>query len=383
MALTYKAKPKKRTRPSKMAGELMEAKHMGSEPMFKGRAPTNVELISSFGWYNSQCDVSDSRKYVESYLKGTGQRDLLDKAKTISDNRFPRTAGWIARMIANGAKLEKGLIDRIGVRINDVAGRTGNDWIGTPESAPVAPRVPVKKPTVVDRVAAKVDAFLEEIEGRLDDDRNFSLYELMKAQAFPATMTKRVIELFKPRRDEVAEAVAGKAPDLKEAYRSYDKAGLKALLAFYDRMIDEASRYGGNAKTVRKARKPRPMSVDKVVKGVKVLPESKELKAVSVDPSQAVGAQEMWTYQVKYKKLTVFRAIDRGGLSFKGSKVTGFDPATSLTKSVGKKGEQFVSKVLAASKTGLKKVMDECKSAPGKLAERLNEDTLILRIVKD
>jgi hypothetical protein len=91
----------------------------------------------------------------------------------------------------------------------------------------------------------------------------------------------------------------------------------------------------------------------------------------------------MWTYQVKYKKLTVFRAIDRGGLSFKGSKVTGFDPDTSLTKSVGKKGEQFVSKVLAASKTGLKKVMDECKSAPGKLAERLNEDTLILRIVKD
>ena len=78
--------------------------------------------------------------------------------------------------------------------------------------------------------------------------------------------------------------------------------------------------------------------------------------------------------------MTVFRAIDRGGLQVKGTSIINYDENNSVTKRTGRKPEVYVDKVLNSGKVVLRKLMDELKNdAP--LAYRINENTILLKAV--
>jgi hypothetical protein len=77
--------------------------------------------------------------------------------------------------------------------------------------------------------------------------------------------------------------------------------------------------------------------------------------------------------------LTVFRAIDRGGLQVKGTSIINYDEKNSFTKRTGRKPEEYLKKVLEGGKIVLRKLMDDMKEAP--LAYRINENTILLRII--
>jgi hypothetical protein len=127
-------------------------------------------------------------------------------------------------------------------------------------------------------------------------------------------------------------------------------------------------------------RKPRAISVEKKLKNFKFQKEDNTFKIASVNPEKVIGAQELWTFNTKYKTLTVFRALDRGGLQVKGTSIINYDEATSVTKRTGRKPEVYVDKVLNGGKIVLRKLMDELKNdAP--LAYRINENTILLKVV--
>jgi gas vesicle protein len=70
-------------------------------------------------------------------------------------------------------------------------------------------------------------------------------------------------------------------------------------------------------------------------------------------------------------------------MSFKASKIVGYDETISVTKKVSRKADYYVSEVLNRTKSKLKKLMDEAKTKPGTLMDRVNENTLILRVFSD
>ena len=139
-------------------------------------------------------------------------------------------------------------------------------------------------------------------------------------------------------------------------------------------------RYSGNAKKLRAPRKKKPQSVEKKLKNFRYQKEFQDMKLASVPPEQIVGAQELWTYNTKYKTLTVFRAIDRGGLDIKRSSIVNFDEKTTMTRRTARSAEKIVQSVLSGGKIILKKVMDDLKETT--LQDRINENTILLRIVK-
>jgi hypothetical protein len=172
----------------------------------------------------------------------------------------------------------------------------------------------------------------------------------------------------------------GKDPQLKEGYSHLKKKQLDELIKFYHSLIADAERYGDVAKKVRKPRKPRPVSVEKKLKTFKYQKEDANFKIASVNPEKLIGCQELWTFNTKYKMITVLRAADRGGLDVKGTSIINYDEKTSVTKRTGRKPEVFVKKVMETGKIGLRKIMDEMKVA-APLSYRINENTILLRIV--
>jgi hypothetical protein len=79
--------------------------------------------------------------------------------------------------------------------------------------------------------------------------------------------------------------------------------------------------------------------------------------------------------------MAVYNAMGPAGLNVKGSTIIGFDEKTSIVKKLRKPTEQ-VNKLLDGGKVVLRKFMDEIKCKPKEANGRINNEIILLRIIK-
>jgi hypothetical protein len=355
---------KSKKKPQKTRSEVyvINVKYLGDEPT---ATESKVDMLKAFNWYHSMCDRSDARQYLKDYFKG--DKAALRAIDQISDSLMPYTAAWMCRIASNRSRqLDPEDLQFVTKKIAE-ATKVQPDEDAKPKDS---------RPSIQDRMREKLSDIIGEVEA-LVDSGEVNLYEWLQKNEVPASYAPRIADYYRPVQDEMVQASSGKL----DGYEDWTKAQLRARAEFYGRMIADAERYAGVAKQVRKPRKPRPVSVEKVLKNFRYLRESNEFKLASINPETILGAQELWCFNVKYKTITVFRALDRGGLGINRSSITNFDEATSMTRGSGRQTEKVVDRVMKGGKLVLKKVMDELKGTKA-LQERVNENTILLRVVK-
>jgi hypothetical protein len=348
-------------------------KYLGDEPLMT----QDVNEGQCFTWYNYMCTANDARDYLKEYFKNTGKPDLAKKLSRISDVDIPLTAAWIARMISRGHKPSGTTMQFFSSKILNMWDKAKEE----PKEESETPRISIQ-----DRMREKTHDILGEIEGLIDDyiyeNVEFSMYEWLQSNNIPAAYATSIIAKFSPVLDELLEAYEGKDDQLKEGYRHLKKTEIKKLVSFYNTLIEDAERYSSNTKKVRTARKPRAVSVEKKIKGLKFQKEDATYKIASVSPEKIIGAMELWTFNTKYKTITRLTAIDRGGLQVKGTSITNYDESSSISRSVGRKEpNDFLKRILEGGKLVLRKVLDDLKTEKP-LAYRINENTILLRVVQ-
>ena len=167
-----------------------------------------------------------------------------------------------------------------------------------------------------------------------------------------------------------------KKPDIKN-YR----IAIGELIAALDFVID-------SAKAPRKPRKPKVYSADKLVAKLKYAKVDPKYKLASVNPADIVGANELWVFNTKTRKLGKYVAknIDPkgmrregSGLSVKGTTILGFDEASSIQKTLRKPDVQL-KEFKDAGKVKLRKFLDEIPTTDTKLNGRCNPETVLLKI---
>lgn len=368
------ARTKKKVRSTKSETYLVNHKYLGDEPSFKGEI-TRSDYTRCLNWYNTMCSVNEAREYLETYLKNTGRQADLKTFKTVPDTWVPMTAAWIARMIHRGIPVpmeSRGFLER---KILDAIENHSSESKEETE---------VKVSNVIsiqDRIRDKASDLIGDVEEMLDKNEEFSLYDWLKSNEVPATYAPRIAAYYAPVLAELIEAAEGDDEQLKEGYKHFTKKQLADRILFFNTMIEDAERYADITKKIRKPRKPRAVSVEKKLKNFKYQKEDTNFKIASINPEKVIGSQELWTFNTKYKTLTVFRAIDRGGLQVKGTSIINYDEKGSVTKRTGRKPEVYVEKVLNGGKIVLRKLMEELKNdAP--LAYRINENTILLKVVQ-
>jgi hypothetical protein len=201
------------------------------------------------------------------------------------------------------------------------------------------------------------------------------MYDFLQARQATPAVAKKMLDYYQSIYDEVHSDDM----QIKEAYGKK----LKAERAFMQSVIDDLNRYIGNKKVV-KIRKPREKKVKSavdLVKSVKYQKEFPPLKIVSVNPVEIIGAKQIWTYNTKYKKLSRFDAAGPNGIQVKGTTLIGYDIETTSTKSL-RKPDISLQSLLTAGKVALSNFMDTIKTNETKPNGRINEDTIILRVIK-
>jgi hypothetical protein len=361
------AKKPKTNRISRSETYLVNRKYMGDELEFLG-AMTESEVASACNWYNCMCDKADAKEYTETWLKNQNRLIELKKFRAVPDEWVNLTCAWIARLINRGYEVPAHSKVFLEERFAYILTK-----------AKVQADSAIPKSSVQERMRERQHDIIGDIEELIDKGEVFSLYDWLKAKEIPAAYCPAIVTHYSPVLDELIETLEGKCPQLKEAYSHYTKKQLRDRIEFYNKLIEDAERYGNVTKKTRAPRKPRAVSVEKKLKNLKYQKEDNTFKIASVNPEKLIACQELWTFNTKNKVLTVFRAIDRGGLQVKGTSIINYDEATSISKRTGRKPEEYVKKVQEAGKITLRKLMDELKGdAP--FAHRINENTILLKI---
>jgi hypothetical protein len=117
---------------------------------------------------------------------------------------------------------------------------------------------------------------------------------------------------------------------------------------------------------------------EKLVAKLKYSKQDSVLKLVSINPVDIVGAQELWVYNTKTRKLGQYIASNSLGLAVKGTSIENYTDK-SVSKTL-RKPDQQLADFMKAGKVQLRKYMDTIKATETMLNGRINADVLLLKV---
>lgn len=361
----------------------VDEKYMGPEPAFSGPISNNTDLGLALNWYNYFYTPADARPWLVAWMKDRYTKEQIALFKRLPDWKIGITNCALARMMQRGAILPDNVMGNMQGRIRQLI-EHAKSLQEEKEEAP-KPRTVI---SIQDRVKEKAWSIIAEIEDELDlffegdyAPRKFSAYDLLKKKEAKTAQSKIITDYFTSVLEELQGAIDKTDEQLVEGYERLGKKKLTNYRDFVKMIVDDCNRYFGNQVIVRKPRKKKEKSATQLLKTFSYKKEDNENKLMSVDPINIIGAQSVWLYNVKYKKLTVLHAYSHAGLSVKGTTIINFDDKTSTTKTL-RKPEEVLPKVLTGGKIILKKLMSEIKTKDTPAVGRTNTDTIIVKCIK-
>jgi hypothetical protein len=376
-----------------------DEKYTGTEPKWdydRALIFTNEEfdhyLRKSLRYYNYYYGPKDLKKYVVAWLRqheGDNGLHKLDKA-TIdlyarsADHLTPFTVCALIKAHEQGMPLRDRHVEYILDAVKRVLLLKADDDDEDEVKKETKPEVKIV--TIQDRmneVAKKHILYFEILEDALfaGETVDPKAYEYLVKNLVPQALIGKIQAVFEPRYNELKEARKGEDEQLKEGYSHYKAADFKRCEAFYDKLFQDLAAYNQTKRATKKAAVRKPPQKEKLVKSLKYLKQDTALKIVSINPVDIVGAEVLWVYNVKNRKIGRYVAEAMGGvLGVKGTTITGYDANKSTQKTLRKPEEQ-IKAFLASTKIELRKYIENIKTTEIKLNGRINADTILLKVI--
>ena len=350
-----------------------DAKYVGPEPVIIGKVDHNdIQYREALNWYNYVADIERGKDWLVEYLKSVGYtKQFVSDVRRAPKHATSPTICWQARMMLNGAVLCDSSMEFFRSRVES------NAAVGALIMAETKPAE--EKPNIQARIKNKTDELLCEFEEKIDiviRGGEFNAYEFLLV-SIPSTQSVNVVRDYYAK---IAEDVSIEDAGNKESYGKR----LPFWQNFYKTIVEDCERYVSNsrAKKVRAPRKQKTKTAVDMSKKVKYKKEDAALKTVSVHPSEIIGAQTVWTFNTKYRFICVYHASGPVGITVSGTTMSGFDTERSKQKAA-RKPEEIIKNLMKAGKVSLRTFIDSIKTAEREPTGRLNEDTLILKVVRN
>ena len=375
---------------TKTKGKGFDERGTGPEPVWDTERALTMDdktfshhMNNSLRYYAYHYSTKDLKKNVVSWMQDNGYEKVdIDAFIKSPAGHLGITACSLATAHKRGMPLKEDAIKFIKERIEYVSEIVDTDDYDEVVEQKVTAPAQVK--TIQDRLQEKTDANLAHFDGLVDElvggnKVDPKAFEYFKANNVPQAQLSKYAEWAETYVAELKEAQAGQDEDLAESYKHYKAADFKRMYAFFDKFDQAIDQYRQVKKQTKKARVKRAPNKEKAVSKMKYLKEDNNLKLASINPVDIIGAQELWVYNVKTRKMFKYVADDvLGPLNVKGTTVLGFNPAKSIGKTV-RKPEQVLSSFMKAGKVQLRKFLDDIKAVSIPANGRINKDILLLK----
>lgn len=375
------------------AGRLMEEKQIGLETVdWANVKPEKYEVAirDTLRHYGYFYDNKEGIKWAIQWMKPCYTKDEVEAFKNAETWRASMTMCGMCKMLLNGAEFDakrmQWLRNEIATVIKAGLDRKPDNDTDSEEGAQT--QEPRRK-SPAELIAEKASEFIAELEGNIDDwgkgefdVTTYSLYDTLRAIDAPAQIAKAVADFYKGMKDEIEELVKKKTPDLLEGYSHLTIKKRKELLKFLETLLEDADKYQASKKAKRKVRAKKPITVSQQISKIRYQKESAEYKVTSIDPSNIVGAGDLWLFNTKTRTLTHLVADNPNvGFTVKGTTVQGINMEQSSKKKL-RKPEEILGEFLKGTKARLQKQYEAIKTKPSEANGRINEETIILKAFK-
>lgn len=346
------------------------------EPKFD-KELSQSDLTKTLSWYSQNKDLKDAQKYASDYFK---KKFKLSVDSTIKSR--PSTFGFICRIVTNGGILSEKDQTWFDDEVEKIKQEAKTAKVVVEDTTKVT-----NTPNIQDRIKEKASECIGELEGQVDD-MILSLfktvpapYAVMNTLQIKSVHCKHIIEWAKKNRSFYDMLMNGDDKELRDAYSNFSKTYLKKFVSYFDQVILDCGKIGDAAAKTKKPRKRKIKTKDELVSKVKYCVEFDELKLKSINPTEILGATQLFVYNTKNRKLGVYHSEDASGLSIKGNSITGFSETKSVQKTLRKPAEK-IAEVMKAGKVALRTTFADIKAVESVLTGRLNADIILLRTVK-
>ena len=385
---------------AKHLAEVRAKKGRDFSPKWEGHETWNTnqflrQFHSAMAWYRLESSAKELKPKVIDWMgrQGCTKEDISAFKKT-KDNRCGMTMGAVAACLIKGMpSVREDFNDGrdtavwLRARINEVI-EQGRDDIDDSDAV-VEVKKDVYTPSIQERLREVSLGMTEEIETAIEafqtdpetfDPKAFKVLNLLKAKQAKAAHARIIRDFYSRNLTELLELSSGKADEqLREGYSHRSKKQIKSFIAFLQEIESACNMLMQEAKVNKKPRAKKAVSKDKIIAKLKYKKSDEPLKLVSVNPADIIGAQELWIFNSKTRKLGKYVAAEFQELGIKGTTITGFSEMKSVQKTLRKPAEQLKA-FKEAGKVVLRKFLEEINAVDTKMNGRINEDIMLLKV---
>lgn len=362
----------KTKKPTKEWQEKAIAKGKGDGAPVVTHDEYRTSLMKALGYYNLNMDNSQRAKVVLNYLKKNNKTyyEALVKAP---DYEF-LSLGSIITILNKGEYLSEKDKAGIDTKLNELYIKYSQVLIDElQDDRPKAPVISIEK-----RVIDAARTASEEIDYAIDKfihnkTWDFSTKNHLLSNNVSGMVAKKIGDYYKLNVDEIDEAMTGTDEQLIEGYSFLSKTELKKFRAAIQSIVDDCAQHQVTAKKPRAVKVKSPVQL---VKKLKYMFKHDLLNLKSINPIDIIGTNELWVYNIKYRKLTNYTADDSDTLSVKGTTIINYSIAKSWTRTL-RNPEQFF-KSTQIGKRALNAAVKLLKTKGVAPNGRINEETILL-----
>jgi hypothetical protein len=361
-----------------------DTNHMGLEPTWQVQPIEHrvSALGRALSWYNYFYGKKDAREMIVNYLEAHDRKADVRTLKRIPDSSIRLTTGWLCRMNMMGLELTEHEQIKLDNLLKEILESKQDD---VAEETPVDDVVP--KITIQDRLREKVADCAGELEGLFDEflisgakmSADFKPISVIRGKNVAPQMVGTIADVWKRRQAEFEEVIAGKDPQLVEAYGHLGKIQLRNVLKFCETVINDCGAYVQIKKVERKPRAKKAVSPEKLASKFKYLKEFAELKLTSLPATALVNKTEAWLYDTKKRKLVHIVADEyTKEFTVKSNSIIGFSTAETTQKTLRKPAEQLKA-ITTGGKPSARKFFKDIKATEVAWNGRGTENLIILK----
>jgi len=360
-----------------------DVQHTGEEPIWDDAEKiTNEEktdrMLNAFNFYTYYLDREDFHNFVMEWMVKDGYSvDDLKAIRKVPKAASLSTAGKLCRMFLMG--MEESFGDKYH---GDFVRKTIVKALETADNVKKETPKEEKKPTIpavspMKRLEMKVNEYIiTPIDFAMDDwvddpssAEPLNVQGLLGAHGIPAKGCQFVINWLDVYIKDLTDAQAGD-PDCVEGYAFLTKRQLNKWVRVMTKMKEDVEKYQlANQKTVVRTKKVKPAGVQ--VANVNYDKEGSPISAVKIP-----GAIDVVIFNTKTRKLQVYKAVGRQGLSVKGTSIKDFDEVKSYQVTVR---ANLVDDVIGKEPKAIEKIISS-KTKRTKVNGRLNEHCRVVYV---
>lgn len=376
-----------------MSRQTIDDKMMGPEPAWvDGDITTenySKELNWGLRWYNYYWKpkqyVKPALKYAKDVLNYS-KKDI-DSLKKLKDWQLSLTPGpgRLAQIALRGFPTDE-FADYLKDKYDECL-RLANEIVAEEqEEKKQKAKKPVISPAermrmkVVDTIMGDFDEMV--VDSWMDDvyDTEFDTYTLLKKHDIKGTG----LNIFKQRVEEyhleISDAYDKKCDQAVEAYSHVKRTNLRKMKKQLKDILSDIEKIRMAQKQTRKPRAHKAKASDKQVEKLQYCKENVDAKLASINPVTIPGAQRLYMFNVKNKKLTEFVSNSSSGFEVSGTSLKNFDPALSRCVTL-RKPDDVIPGVMTKT---VKQIDNLWKSLTTKTTQptaRINNDCILLRVL--